>query len=152
MVEVQARWAVRVLKGVNKLPPSSVMIEEVNARKENKPSGFGLYNCTALGVAYITYVDELLTYTNAKPNLFSMLLTDPRLAFTVFFGPCTSYQFRLTGPGKWEGARNVILTQWDRSLKVTKTRIVQESPSPFASLLKLFSSLALLGAIFPIFL
>ncbi|XP_077821189.1 flavin-containing monooxygenase 1 isoform X4 [Macaca mulatta] len=36
--ETQARWAVRVLKGVNKLPPPSVMIEEINARRENKPS------------------------------------------------------------------------------------------------------------------
>ncbi|ELK16281.1 Dimethylaniline monooxygenase [N-oxide-forming] 1 [Pteropus alecto] len=150
--EVQARWAVLVLKGINKLPPSSVMIAEVNARKEKKPSGFGLCYCKALEVDYIPYIDELLTYINTKPNLFSIFLTDPRLAFTIFFGPCAPYQFRLTGPGKREGARNAILTQRDRSLKATKTRIVQESSSPFASLLKLFSFLALLGAIFLIFL
>ncbi|KAF6292877.1 flavin containing dimethylaniline monooxygenase 1 [Rhinolophus ferrumequinum] len=150
--EMQARWAVRVLKGVNKLPPASVMIEEVNARKENRPSGFGLCYCKALQSDYITYIDDLLTSINAKPNLFSMLLTDPRLALTIFFGPCTPYQFRLTGPGRWEGARDAILTQWDRTLKATKTRVVQESPSPFASFLKLFSLLALLGAIFLIFL
>lgn len=150
--EMQARWAVRVLKGVNKLPPACVMIEEVNARKENRPSGFGLCYCKALQSDYITYIDDLLTSINAKPNLFSMLLTDPRLALTIFFGPFTPYQFRLTGPGRWEGARDAILTQWDRTLKATKTRIVQESPSPFASLLKLFSFLALLGAIFLTFL
>ncbi|GAB5583405.1 dimethylaniline monooxygenase [N-oxide-forming] 2 isoform X1 [Prionailurus iriomotensis] len=150
--ETQARWVVRVLKGINKLPPQSVMIEEVNARKENKPSGFGLCYCKALQEDYITYIDELLTYINAKPNLFSMFLTDPRLGLTIFFGPSTPYQFRLTGPGKWEGARNAILTQWDRTFKVTKTRSVQESPSPFASLLKLLSLLALLMAIFLIFL
>ncbi|XP_022364125.1 dimethylaniline monooxygenase [N-oxide-forming] 1 isoform X2 [Enhydra lutris kenyoni] len=149
--ETQARWAVRVLKGINKLPPRNVMIEEVNERKE-KHSGFGLCYCKALQSDYITYVDELLTSINAKPNLFSLLLTDPRLALTIFFGPCTPYQFRLTGPGKWKGARNAILTQWDRTFKVTKTRIVQESPSPFASLLKLLSLLALLLAIFLIFL
>ncbi|XP_077757784.1 flavin-containing monooxygenase 1 [Canis aureus] len=150
--ETQARWAVRVLKGIYKLPPQSVMTEEVNARKENKPSGFGLCYCKALQSDYITYIDELLTNINAKPNLFSLLLTDPRLALTIFFGPCTPYQFRLTGPGKWKGARNAILTQWDRTFKVTKTRIVQESPTPFASLLKLLSLLALLMAIFLIFL
>ncbi|NP_001003061.1 dimethylaniline monooxygenase [N-oxide-forming] 1 [Canis lupus familiaris] len=150
--ETQARWAVRVLKGINKLPPQSAMTEEVNARKENKPSGFGLCYCKALQSDYITYIDELLTNINAKPNLFSLLLTDPRLALTIFFGPCTPYQFRLTGPGKWKGARNAILTQWDRTFKVTKTRIVQESPTPFASLLKLLSLLALLMAIFLIFL
>ncbi|XP_058396069.1 flavin-containing monooxygenase 1 [Diceros bicornis minor] len=150
--EIQARWAVRVLKGVNKLPPPSVMIEEVNARKENKPSGFGFCYYNALQTNYITYVDELLTYMNAKPNLLSMLLMDPRLALTIFFGPCTSYQFRLTGPGKWEGARNAILTQWDRTFKATKTRIVEEPTSPFARILKLLSFLALLVAIFLIFL
>ncbi|XP_037362398.1 flavin-containing monooxygenase 1 [Talpa occidentalis] len=150
--EMQARWAVRVLKGVNKLPPTSVMIEEVNARKENKPTGFGLCYCKALETDYIEYIDELLTYIDAKPNLFSILLTDPRLALTMFFGPCTPYQFRLTGPGKWEGARNAIMTQWDRTFQVTKTRIVKESPSPFVRLLKLFSFLALLVAIFLIFL
>ncbi|XP_019503397.1 PREDICTED: dimethylaniline monooxygenase [N-oxide-forming] 1 [Hipposideros armiger] len=150
--ETQARWAVQVLKGVIKLPPASVMIEEVTARKKNKPSGFGFCYCKALQSDYITYIDELLTSINAKPNLLSMFLTDPRLALTIFFGPCTPYQFRLTGPGRWDGARNAILTQWDRMLKVTKTRIVKESPSPFASVLQLFSFLALLGAIFLIFL
>ncbi|KAM9685473.1 dimethylaniline monooxygenase [N-oxide-forming] 4-like [Trichechus inunguis] len=146
--ELQARWAVRVLKGVNTLPPPSVMIKEVDARKQKKPSGFGLCYCKPLESDYITYMDELLTLINAKPNLFSMLLTDPRLALTVFFGPCSPYQFRLTGPGKWKGARNAIMTQWDRTFKVTKTRIVQKSPSVFEKLLKLLSFLALLIAIF----
>ncbi|XP_006767059.1 PREDICTED: dimethylaniline monooxygenase [N-oxide-forming] 1 [Myotis davidii] len=148
--ETQARWAVHVLKGVNKLPPRSIMIEEVNARKENRPSGFGLCYCKALQSDYITYIDGLLTDINAKPNLFSMLLTDPRLALAIFFGPCTPYQFRLTGPGKWKGARNAILNQWDRTLKATRSRTVQESPFPFAILLTLF--LVLLVAVFLIFL
>ncbi|TKC47349.1 hypothetical protein EI555_006405 [Monodon monoceros] len=184
--EMQARWAVQVLKGkcmsnsrtymfslpyyfgywkfqglpqvlskttqsVNKLPPSSVMIEEVNARKK-KQAQFGLCYCKALQSHYIPCIDELLTYIDAKPNLFSLLLTDPRLALTIFFGPCTPYQFCLTGSGKWEGARNAIMTLWNQTFKVTKTRVVQESPSPFASLLKLFSFLAFLLAIFLIFL
>ncbi|XP_004706792.1 dimethylaniline monooxygenase [N-oxide-forming] 1 [Echinops telfairi] len=150
--EMQARWAVRVLKGMNTLPPSSVMIKEVNERRENKHSGFGFCYCKALQSDYVSYMDELLSYMNAKPNLFSMLLTDPRLALAIFFGPCSPYQFRLTGPGKWEGARNAILTQWDRTFKVTKTRILQESSSAFAKCLKLFSFLVLLMAVFLIFL
>lgn len=150
--ETQARYAVRVFKGVIKLPPTSVMIKEVNERKENKHNGFGLCYCKALQSDYITYIDDLLSSMNAKPNLFTLLLTDPLLALTIFFGPCSPYQFRLTGPGKWEGARNAIMTQWDRTFKVTKTRIVQESSSPFESLLKLFAILALLVSVFLIFL
>lgn len=150
--ETQARWVVQVLKGATTLPPPSVMMEEVNERKKNKHSGFGLCYCKALQTDYITYIDDLLTSINAKPDLRAMLLTDPRLALSIFFGPCTPYHFRLTGPGKWEGARKAILTQWDRTVKVTKTRTIQESPSSFETLLKLFSFLALLIAVFLIFL
>jgi hypothetical protein len=43
--------------------------------------------------------------------------TDPRLAIEIAFGITTPYQFRLFGPGKWQGARQAILTQNDRLLK-----------------------------------
>ncbi|XP_040826103.1 dimethylaniline monooxygenase [N-oxide-forming] 1 isoform X1 [Ochotona curzoniae] len=150
--DTQARWVVRVIKGMIKLPPTSVMINEVNERKQNKHTGYGLNYCKALETDYITYIDDLLTSMGAKPNLFSLLLTDPLLALAMFFGPYTPYQFRLTGPGKWSGARKAIMTQWDRALKVTKTRIVQDSPSPFEGLLKLFAILALFVSVFLIFL
>lgn len=113
---------------------------------------YGLNYCKALETDYITYIDDLLTSMGAKPNLFSLLLTDPLLALAMFFGPYTPYQFRLTGPGKWSGARKAIMTQWDRAFKVTKTRIVQDSPSPFEGLLKLFAILALFVSVFLIFL
>ncbi|KAM5239076.1 flavin-containing monooxygenase 1 [Ctenodactylus gundi] len=150
--ETQARWVVQVLKGKSTLPPSSEMANEVNERKKNKHSGFGLCFCKPLQTDYVTYIDDLLTSINAKPNLSSMLLTDPYLALKIFFGPYSPYQFRLTGTGKWEGARKAIMTQWDRTFKATKTRVVQESPSPFENLLKFFSILALLVAVFLIFL
>jgi hypothetical protein len=53
------------------------------------------------------------------PSCFTeqMFLKDPKLAIKCFFGPCTPYQFRLTGPGAWQGAREAILTQWDRTYK-----------------------------------
>lgn len=79
---------------------------------------------------YITYMDELASFIGAKPNIPWLFLTDPRLAVEVFFGPCSPYQFRLVGPGKWPGARNAILTQWDRTLKPTKTRAVGNPQKP----------------------
>ena len=42
------------------------------------------------------------------------MLTDPKLAAQCYFGPCTPYQYRLAGPGAWKGARDAILTIWDR--------------------------------------
>ncbi|XP_038614333.1 dimethylaniline monooxygenase [N-oxide-forming] 1 [Tachyglossus aculeatus] len=149
--EVQARWATRVLKGVNKLPPRSVMMEDVNRLKKNKATGFGLCYGMVLQTDYIMYLDELTSYFNAKPDLLSLLVTDPYLALKLFFGPCTPYQYRLTGPGKWAGARNAILTQWDRTFKPTKTRVVEESPNISSYLLKFFSLFTLFVAMYLVF-
>ncbi|XP_027712158.1 dimethylaniline monooxygenase [N-oxide-forming] 1-like [Vombatus ursinus] len=127
------------------------MREDINKRKANKATGFGLYFNQVLQTDCVIYLDELLSFIDAKPNLLSLLLVDPLLAFKVFFGPLTPYQYRLTGPGKWDGARNAILTQWDRTIKPTKTRVVQEPPDTFSYLLKVFSFWALFVAIFLIF-
>ena len=67
-------------------------------------------------VDYISYLDDLASFIGVKPNIPLLFIKDPRLAWEVFFGPCTPYQYRLMGPGKWDGARNAILTQWDRTL------------------------------------
>lgn len=87
---------------------------------------------------YVTYMDELGSLIGAKPSLAWLLLTDPRLALEVYFGPCSPYQFRLMGPGKWDGARKAILTQWDRTVKPMRTRAVGEArrPQPSYALLK----------------
>lgn len=99
---------------------------------------------------YITYMDELASFIGVKPSIPWLFLTDPKLALEVFFGPCSPYQFRLVGPGKWPGARNAILTQWDRSLKPMKTRAVGhlQKPSLFPHWLKLLTVCILLIAIF----
>ena len=43
-----------------------------------------------------------------------LLVTDPSLAKACAFDICTPYQYRLHGPGRWDGARDAIMTQWDR--------------------------------------
>ena len=58
------------------------------------------------------------------------------LGLKVLLGPCTPYQFRLTGPGQWSGARQAILTQWERVVQPFKTR---EVPEPEARRLALSS-------------
>lgn len=89
---------------------------------------FGQSN--TLQTDYITYMDELSSFIGAKPNLPWLFLTDPQLALEVYFGPCSPYQFRLMGPGKWDGARNAILTQWKRTVMPTRTRAVGEAQRP----------------------
>uniref|UniRef100_A0A8C1MEX5 Flavin-containing monooxygenase n=1 Tax=Cyprinus carpio TaxID=7962 RepID=A0A8C1MEX5_CYPCA len=112
----------------------------------------------ALQVDYIPYIDSIAKEVGVRPNIAWLLLKDPAVGLRVFFGPCSPYQFRLNGPGHWSGARQAILTQWDRVAKPMKTRSIPE-PSSFS----LFSWLGLSGGaalifafsamqIFPLFL
>lgn len=87
------------------------------------------YSCpnkASLEVNYITYLDSIAQEVGARPNLLWLFLTDPGLAFRVLFGPCTPYQFRLCGPGLWDGARQAIYTQWDRVAQPFNTRPIPE--------------------------
>lgn len=78
---------------------------------------------------YIEYMDELASQIGVKPDVRSLFFTDPKLAWEVFSGPCTPYQYRLQGPQKWDGARKAILTQRERILKPLKTRPTTDSAS-----------------------
>lgn len=77
-----------------------------------------------LQVDYIPYLDSLAEQVGVRPNILWLFLKDPRLALEVWLGPCTPYQYRLTGPGRWAGARQAILTQWERVLQPFRTRLV----------------------------
>lgn len=72
----------------------------------------------------------LRSQVGVKPNLLRLLLTDPVLWAKTLFGPCTPYQYRLTGPGQWAGARQAVLTQWDRIAQPFRTRAASEPGSP----------------------
>ncbi|KFP21360.1 Dimethylaniline monooxygenase [N-oxide-forming] 5, partial [Egretta garzetta] len=110
--ELQCRWATRVFKGkrgrVGGMQPGSLghgKAEYVRSRRHT------------IQVDYLPYMDELACQVGVKPNLLTLFLTDPKLALEVAFGPCTPYQYRLRGPGKWAGAREAILTQRQRIIK-----------------------------------
>uniref|UniRef100_A0A663LSA2 Flavin-containing monooxygenase n=1 Tax=Athene cunicularia TaxID=194338 RepID=A0A663LSA2_ATHCN len=113
--EMQARWVTGIFAGWNKLPPTTRMIADVLKKKEN------------LKMSFISYTDEIASCAGVKPSMLRLLLTDPQLALAVFFGPCTPYQYRLMGRGKWSGAREAILTQWQRTLKPLRTRVMDDS-------------------------
>ncbi|XP_042781876.1 dimethylaniline monooxygenase [N-oxide-forming] 4 [Panthera leo] len=127
--ELQARWATRVFKGLCKIPPSPKLMAEA-AKKEQLIERGVMKDISKDKLEYITYMDDIAACIGTKPSVPFLFLKDPRLAWEVFFGPCTPYQYRLKGPGKWDGARNAILTQWDRTLKPLKTRIVPDSTKP----------------------
>lgn len=86
-----------------------------------------------LKMSFISYIDEIASCAGTKPSVLKLLLTDPRLALAIFFGPCSPYQYRLVGRGKWRGAREAILTQWQRTLKPLRTRVVDDSSNSSSS-------------------
>uniref|UniRef100_A0A3P9JM91 Flavin-containing monooxygenase n=1 Tax=Oryzias latipes TaxID=8090 RepID=A0A3P9JM91_ORYLA len=128
LAEMQARWATRVFKGTVK----SSLFMDVKM------------NPTQRLVDYLPYMDSLAEKVGVKPNVLKLFLRDPKLALEVFLGPCTPYQYRLSGPGQWTGARQAILTQWQRVTQPFRTRVVPEPESRTACGLR--SLAALTGA------
>ncbi|KAF4099318.1 flavin-containing monooxygenase 5-like [Onychostoma macrolepis] len=130
-VELQARWATRVIAGLNHLPPAEKMDKIIEKDIKANLKSYPCPKLAALQVDYIPYLDTIAKDVGICPNIAWLLLRDPAVGLRVFFGPCTPYQFRLSGPGHWKGARQAILTQWDRVAKPMKTRPIPE-PSSFS--------------------
>ncbi|XP_036298429.1 dimethylaniline monooxygenase [N-oxide-forming] 2 isoform X1 [Pipistrellus kuhlii] len=148
-VELQARWVTRVFKDLCTLPSESAMMEDIIKRHKNRIDLFGESQSQILQTKYIDYLDELAAEIGAKPDLLSLLFKDPKLAVKLYFGPCNSYQYRLVGPGRWEGAKNAILSQKQRLLKPLKTRTLEPASNfPVSLLLKILGLLAIALAFF----
>ncbi|KAM5203188.1 dimethylaniline monooxygenase [N-oxide-forming] 4 isoform 1-T3 [Hipposideros larvatus] len=127
--ELQARWVTRVFKGLCKIPPSQKLMAEFTKKEQLIERGV-MRDPSGDKFDYISFMDDIAACIGVKPSIPLLFLKDPRLAWEVFFGPCTSYQYRLMGPGKWDGARNAILTQWGRTMKPFQTRVVPDSSTP----------------------
>ncbi|KAG8003411.1 Dimethylaniline monooxygenase [N-oxide-forming] 5 [Nibea albiflora] len=150
LAEMQARWATRVFKGLTKLPSEKTMTKEIEKDTETMHQRFACSDRNPIQVEYIPYLDYLAEQVGVRPNLSWLLLTDPRLALNIILGPCTPYQYRLTGPGQWAGARQAILTQWDRVVQPFKSRVVPEpetKPSSRRKIITFFSGSVLLCCI-----
>uniref|UniRef100_A0A3Q3DKH0 Flavin-containing monooxygenase n=1 Tax=Hippocampus comes TaxID=109280 RepID=A0A3Q3DKH0_HIPCM len=126
LAEMHARWATRVFKGLAKLPTEEMMLDKIatetgtmNQRYKNNSK------------------DHLASQIGVKPNMALLLLKDPRLAFQVLFGPFTSYQYRLSGPGRWAGARQAIFSQWDRVVRPFNKKVDPKSITQRSELLSL---------------
>ncbi|XP_007987721.3 flavin-containing monooxygenase 2 isoform X2 [Chlorocebus sabaeus] len=147
--ELQARWVTRVFKGLCRLPSERTMMMDIIKRNEKRIDLFGESQSQTLQTNYVDYLDELALEIGAKPDFCSLLFKDPKLAVRLFFGPCNSYQYRLAGPGQWEGARSAIFTQKQRILKPLKTRVLKDSSNfPVSFLLKILGLLAVVVAFF----
>ncbi|XP_034540274.1 dimethylaniline monooxygenase [N-oxide-forming] 5-like [Notolabrus celidotus] len=129
LAEIQARWATRVFKDLITLPSEENMMKEIKNDTDIMHERFECSEYNPLQVDVVPYMDSLAELLGVRPNILWLFLTDPRLALEVFMGPLTAYQYRLSGPGQWAGARQAILTQWERVLQPFRTRVVPEPES-----------------------
>ncbi|XP_060597652.1 flavin-containing monooxygenase 5-like isoform X2 [Ruditapes philippinarum] len=115
IAEMQSRLATRVFKGKVSLPNRTVMYKDIEKQKllSKEKRVYSLQAVSQLD--FFPYMDQLAGMIGCRPNFWKMFLTDLALAVQCVFGPGTSYQFRLVGPGSWAGAREAIFTQWDRT-------------------------------------
>ncbi|XP_076009203.1 flavin-containing monooxygenase 5-like isoform X1 [Genypterus blacodes] len=143
--ELQARWVTRVLKGYKKLPSSQTMIKAIERDTHDISKSYIVSKLTPLQVDFVSYMDEVAGEIGVRPNLLWLLFTDYPLFKKVLWGPVSSYQYRLQGPGKWDGARRAIFTQFDRMYQPLKTRKLDEPESSITGRLLKLSLIVMAG-------
>jgi dimethylaniline monooxygenase (N-oxide forming) len=100
VVEMQSRWAARVLTGRLTLPSEAEMRREVAARWERTAtSGEAPFQ-----VALLPYLDEIARLIGVKPHLWR----HPTLLWHMLAGPPLAAHYRLEGPNPWPSAAERI--------------------------------------------
>lgn len=112
--EMQMRWATQVFKGKHLPPNEEEMVKDIIQRHEENVERYAPSEKMSVRVDFVDYLEELGSLFGAKPNMWKLLFTDPSLFRAVLFGPALPYHYRLEGPHKWDGARDAILTVYDR--------------------------------------
>ncbi|XP_004068219.1 dimethylaniline monooxygenase [N-oxide-forming] 5 [Oryzias latipes] len=143
--EMQARYVARVFKGHKKLPSNQAMIKAVEKDTRNIEKNYITSKLTPIQVDFVEYMDNLAKDIGVRPSLLWLFFTDFPLFKRVFWGPVTAYQYRLFGPGKWDGARQAIFTQFDRMYQPMKTRKVEVNKGSAKQLLFKLSLVTVAG-------
>ncbi|XP_071005608.1 flavin-containing monooxygenase 5-like isoform X1 [Oncorhynchus clarkii lewisi] len=129
LAEMQARWATQVFKGLLTLASQEAMLQDVKRDTSTLQNRFACLERHPLQVDHIPYMDSMAEELGVRPNLLGLLLREPGVGLRVLLGPCTPYQYRLRGPGQWDGARQAILTQWERVAQPFRTRMPPQPES-----------------------
>ncbi|XP_025079140.1 dimethylaniline monooxygenase [N-oxide-forming] 5-like [Pomacea canaliculata] len=122
--ELQSRMAVYTLTGAIKLPSRRKMKEDIREMEKKRTQICPDSLRHSVAVAWFPFMEELAEVIGCKPNVWRLLLTDPKLGLKVLFGPVVGAHYRLHGPGQWSGARHSILTVMDRVYYPFNTRKV----------------------------
>lgn len=122
ILEMQTRWVTRVFAGHCNLPSASKRRQEVEERLLMIKGNSDLSPRHFIVIHALRYMDKLADYIGCKPHLTKYFFTDNAFWRKLVFGPCTPEQWRLEGPGKWDGARAAIESVEENMWFPLKTR------------------------------
>ncbi|KAF8791267.1 flavin-containing monooxygenase 5-like isoform X1 [Argiope bruennichi] len=122
VAELQGRWYASIMSGKKKLPSKEIMQHDIKLKEKQMKERYVSSPRHTVQVDYISYSDELAELVGCKPDLWKIFFTDPKLFWALFNGPSLPYQYRLTGPHPWSGARAAILGYNSRVLAALNTR------------------------------
>ncbi|XP_041349231.1 flavin-containing monooxygenase 5-like [Gigantopelta aegis] len=123
--EIQSRWFSRLLNGNVSLPSKEVMYQDMDSKVNIMARRYVQCRRHHLQTFWIQYMDEIASQIGCRPDLLKLFFNDPELALRCFLGPCVPAQYRLQGPGKWDGARHIICNSLARA--TASTRRVQST-------------------------
>ncbi|KAL3856623.1 hypothetical protein ACJMK2_011358 [Sinanodonta woodiana] len=113
--------------GECELPSEEIMMEDVQAKREAMEKTYVKSKRHTLQCFWVEYMDELADMIGVKPDLWKLFFEDPKLAIRCIFGPCVPAQYRLMGPGSWNGARSTIKGSVQRCLFPTRTKLLPKN-------------------------
>lgn len=150
ILEMQARWASRVFSRNCKLPSPSKRMEIVEKRRQFIKKKYVDSPRYTLQIYFIQYLDKLAEKIGCKPNFWKYFFTDPKFWYKLYCGPATPPQWRIEGPGKWEGARDAIERVEEKTWYPLKTRDAgaHEADGLYDGWIKLFKKIGILIIIF----
>ena len=112
--EMQARWHCHLLAAKSQLPSTKKMVKDIKLKRKEIAERYFEGPRHTMQIDWIPFLDELADQFGAKPSLTKLAITDPNLWYHVMFGPSYPYQYRISGPGRWDGARKAIIEGQER--------------------------------------
>jgi hypothetical protein len=137
---MQARVFCHTITGRTKLPDKCDMLVDIAQKESENEQRYvqrrrhtiqvapklQYMHPNLLQVYYLVYMDELARLIDVKPKISRLLLSDPALAWKLYFHGAVPYQYRLRGTHRWSGARDAIMGVESRVFNATKTRMIDE--------------------------
>jgi dimethylaniline monooxygenase (N-oxide forming) len=100
VAEMQARWAAHVFTGAVRLPSAAQMSEAIREQQAQSLRR----GAHPMRIQSLEYLDEIARFIEVYPDMIRHWGLLPKL----LIGPLMATQYRLTGPGAWQLAGNIL--------------------------------------------